>query len=378
MTRRWMGLPPDDPAHLPSVTVDGRGPTARRVRIEDLEQFCQRLELPAVGQLMRPGDAIALLAGRTLRPGTTAYLRLWQRLEAAAAEGRIEVYRLPGMREKRFAFSEVNDLQKAYVQEGVTSAARSRMRSLKGLGARGAALGLASVAEIAESESVDESTVCRWARLGRYGARRIGGCWFLDPVLVEYRHWRDPEHDASRALEERVRSLWLAGVGADQIARDLQLEFPGVTVRHVRSIRRHLRLDHRSDAYGAAMRQQWAEGRRDRIAAKQRIVDVVAELVTSKTRFPAWQAARLLGRHGRRASPEQLRTWSGRALSRAQRKSARSKNADELKDRLSILWSTPMTVEQIARELYTTPGRVKSLRSDLGLPRRSPGRPPRK
>src|SRR5919204_1144253 len=92
VVRGWFRAPADDPSHLSSVLVSVRGPAARRVRLADLQDLAARLSLPTLGELIRPGDAIEIIAGRRLRPGTTAYIRHFQRLESAVLAGHISEY----------------------------------------------------------------------------------------------------------------------------------------------------------------------------------------------------------------------------------------------------------------------------------------------
>jgi hypothetical protein len=122
-----LSAPAGDPMHLPSVVVSGYpGPAPRRVRMADLEHLAARLSLPPVGDLIRAGDAVAILADGALKPNTPIYLRHVTRLYRAARSNRITAYTLPGQRERRYSRTEVQALKAAFDAEGITNARLGR------------------------------------------------------------------------------------------------------------------------------------------------------------------------------------------------------------------------------------------------------------
>jgi hypothetical protein len=129
-----------------------------------------------------------------------------------------------------------------------------------------------------------------------------------------------------------------------------------------------------SPGRGRGIKAQWADGKRDKEAHNERNRQDWRSPKTAVER--ADKSTR--GRHGHELSPEGRARVAGRALSRAQRASDRSRERRKLEERMLEMWPGGKTVAQIAEELGTTPSNVKEMRRRLSLPPRRPGRPPKK
>lgn len=390
--RAMLATSVDDPMHLPSAIVSIRGPAARRVRLADLEDLAVRLSLPPVGDLIRAGEAVAILAGKPLSCETTAYDRHRQRLEAARGE-RLTGYTLPGQRESRYSRREVQALKRALDEEGITPRRTTPSRAVAAAGKRAERLGLISTAAVVEMTGANESTVTWWGRQGWYGAQRIGWGWFFDPAKIAERPPRAKrqaptevtcarcgsavQRKASQVRRARERAE-VAGRGPQFFCTDCWSSGEAFNVRHVG--------EHppsgRSERSSAAIQAQWDAGDRDRSAAAAVMRRTTDEICRSPKRFPAREDARIRKRHGHGLTEEQRRERASRALSRAQRGSARSHATRELENRIRELWDLNLTAEQIGDQLQAEgfgPVSVRyiwKLRERLGLPRRKPGRRP--
>jgi hypothetical protein len=379
------------PDHLPGVRVAVRGHAAVRIRLSDLQDLARRLSLPAPGDAIRPGDAVRILAGKQVGRRTATYMRLYQRLTAATEAGCLTAYVMPGQQQIRYSRSQVHAVRNMFESEGISSKRAPRQRIAAAFAKRIDESLIDSV-EAAALAGVTQDAAREWGQKGRYGARRIDGCWFFDSKKIAERKPRAPRMprvnvecancgDASLRRASLVRR---AEEHAASVGRDPQFFcsdcWTNGAARRLRAVGIRngwtdgsRRVSSRRSS--VAQRAAWVEGRHDRDAAAIIMRRTVSRLLRSPKRRVDWQNARLLKRHGRSLSEDERVRHVRDALSRAQRESDRSRAAREREQRLRELWPTGMTVQRIAEELGTTSSNVKAMRRSLGLAERARGRP---
>ena len=157
---------------------------------------------------IRSGDAIALLAGKTLKTNSTAYIRHQGRLARGAKHGRLTEYRLLGpggvLRHSRYySCAEVLALRDSLERDGFTPAAAPHRRAVQATVKRAESDGLVCLADAAQLAGVTVAAARKWTERGRFGARKIDGLWFFDRAQVtayERRAVRQPPETVTCAL----------------------------------------------------------------------------------------------------------------------------------------------------------------------------------
>lgn len=392
--RGMLRAPESDPCHLPSVFVPlGANGAGYGVRPEDLEQLVARISTPAPlpADAITSGEAIALLAGKTLTVNTTAYIRHQARLARSATHGRLTEYRLLGpggvLRHSRYySRAEVLALRDSLAEVGLTTAATSQRRAVQAVvkrAERGGLIGLAAAAELA---GVGIAAARKWTPRGRFGARKIDGLWFFDREQVAaYQRPapRQPSETVPCAMgcgrsvtlqASRVRKARaVAGAGGHEGLLVFCHECWGT--REARSLahsRCVWRSGYSSPGRSRGLKDQWADGKRDMKAHRERTSQAwrspkqAVERVDKSTR----------ARHGHPLSEERGTEVARAARQRGQASSARSQQTRQLAAKVAELWPTGKTQMAIADELHVTQGRVAQIARELGLPPRSRrGRP---
>jgi hypothetical protein len=341
--------------------------------------------LPA--DAIRSRDAIALLAGKSLKANSTPYIRHQARLMRAARRGQLTEYRLAGPSGKArhlryYSRVEVLALRARLDRDGFTTAAASATRTVRAIVKRAELEGLIPLAAAAELAGVGKAAARKWAAGGRFGACKIDGLWFFERAQVAA--YRRP---APRQPRETVRCAlcgepFLMKAAAARKARtaaaaaesDELLVFCSdcwVTseARSLAHSRRVWRRGYSSPGRSRGIRAQWAEGQRD--------VEAHRERTTARWRSPkkaVEQAERSTqARYGHPLSDP--RKVARDARRRGQASTDRSQQARTLELQVRELWPTGATQMAIANEVHVTPQRLGQIVRDLGLPPRPRGRP---
>ncbi len=391
--REMLRAPESDPFHLPSVFVPlgGRG-GGYRVRPEDLEQLVVRISTPAPlpADAIKASEAIALLAGKTLKTNTTAYIRHQARLARAAMHGRLTEYRLLGpggaSRHPRFySRVEVLALRDSLKRDGFTTAAASQRRAVTVIVKRGEREGLISLETAAELAGVTPAAARKWTQRGRFGARKIDGLWFFDRAQVAAYQRRAPRQHpetipcvmgcgrsvAMTASKARKARELAATAGHEDLlvfCPDCWATPEGRSLAHSRCV---WRRGYSSPGRSRGLAAQWADGKRDK--------EQFAERTRQDWRSPkkAVERARKSteARYDHDLSPDAVTEVARNARRRGQASTTRSASARALAAKVAKLWTTGKTQMAIADELHITQGRVAQIVRELDLPPRRRGRP---
>ncbi len=147
---------------------------------------------PLPADAISTGEAIAVLADRTLKPpsrahpAATAYVRHQQRLVRGAEQGSLTEYKLGPRRPRYWSRAEVLALRDRLAAEGFTDKppVNYHRRTVEAIVKRAERDGLVSVEASAKLAGVTIGAVRKWIQRGRFGARKIGGLWFFDKAQV--------------------------------------------------------------------------------------------------------------------------------------------------------------------------------------------------
>lgn len=384
--RELLRAPQNDPCHLPHALVRCNGGQGYRVRPADLEALAARISTPPLPpDPIRRLEAITILAGKRPR-GATAYGRHAQRLEAAIGRGEVTRYRLLGDHRDRYSRAEVETLRLTLEAAGVGERAARSRRHIAALAKSAEDEGLVDSATAQELCSVSRGTPNEWGRQGWYGARKVGGWWFFErkELPTSSRAPREPSRTipcagkcgrvvtrrASRVRETIARGgrfycdeCWPAArADVIQEARRLAPPRPSAETRQRMSEAHH---------------RAWDEGKRDREAQSTVMRDVAVKLRSSPTRHVE-QVEAMMRARGLALTGARRKELAGRALSRAQRNSGRSRETRRLEQAVAALDAKGMTAPEIHDALQgefqgVTESYVRKIRQRLGLSQRKPG-----
>jgi hypothetical protein len=343
---------------------------------------------PLPSDAIRTGEAIALLAGKTLTQNSTAYIRHQGRLVRSAKHGRLTEYKLGPGRPRYWSRTEVLALRDSLASDGFTDKPPSNYhrRTVEAIVKRAERDGLITIKVSAELAGVTIGAVRKWIERGRFGARKIGGLWFLETAQVAAYQRPAPRQPpetvacalCGESLMLRASHVRRARAAAEAAGGDELLVFcsecwPTPEARSLAHRRRVWRRGYSSPGRAAGLERQWAEGKRD--------VEAHTERTKQSWRSPTATVMRVeksvQARHGHPLSPESAAVIRGRALSRAQRNSDRSRIRRGQEQRMAEMWTAGYTAKEIAEELNTTVSNVKEMRRRQGSPQRQPGRRPR-
>lgn len=391
--RGWLRLAPSERAHLPSVMIVGSGlrsgAPAFRVHPDDVTALAARICEPCLpSDPLTPGEAVSVLAGRDLRRNPTAVGRYRERLAREAERGRLTRYVItdaPRLRaDVRYSRAEVETLAHDGLPHRLERAAAMKARI-----ERNRRDGEVTPAEAAKITGRAIQTVWRWARedADRYGARWEAGQWFFDRSKLPA-----PQLPRQQAKGRVTREIVRCAVCGDEMERyrsetdrtRRRAEAAGRPVRFFcrgclrtpearelsgwresleRRPKRH--SEEARSRMSESQRKAWPDERREqqRSRAQVNLVPISQDPKRNNDRIEA---------------SHQARYGTPLGISWRQRRSDRSRAARRAEERLTELWSTDLTVEQIARELGTSANNVKQMRRRLALPARAPGRPTKK
>ncbi len=335
--------------------------------------------------------AVSILAGKPLKRRTAAaqYGRLAQRLKRAV--GRREVAMRPQGRLRLYREADVRQLAADLAEFGVTphasraQAARARRARVK------REFGLIGVDEAAKRRSVAPGTMRDYARAGRPGAVQIDGEWYFDPEkLLPRIADREPsvtlictqcgcEHTRTASRARATEHPFCSRECLKEHARTAAKKNKVWPVGH-----RASDTDATREKKSQAMHRRWDNGEmedvRPLIAALGN--PATCEEVSGKvhvTRSPkAWPdkvAKYTQTRYGRDLDEEERRKLKSSATSSATKDA--HKAAGEQLDKL-IAWLWPrLTVPKISEWTGKSDSTVRLRASKMGLPPKSPGRPPK-
>lgn len=348
---------------------------------------------PLPADAVRTGEAIAILAGKKLRPNSTAYIRHQARLARSVKHGRLTEYRLLGPagapgRVRHYSRAEVLALRDALARDGFTAAAPSayQQRTVQAIIKRAEREGLVPLATAANLAGVTEAAARRWAEKGRFGACKIDGLVFFEKAkVIAYRRpaARQPSEtipcamlcgrsvtmQASRARKAREIA---AAAGHDELLVFCPECWPMPEARCLAHSRRKWRRGYKSPGRSRGLESQWAEGKRDRTAHSER----TSQAWRSPTKAVERTDKSTRARYGHDLSPAAKSAVASKAMSRATKASPRSANTRALAGKVAELWPTGASQMAIGDELHLTPQRVGQIVRELGLPPRPRGRPP--
>jgi hypothetical protein len=350
-----------------------------------MEQSSAPAPLPA--DAIRTGEAIALLAGKTLKQNSTAYIRHQGRLVRGAEQGRLTEYKLGPRRPRYWSRAEVLALRDSLGLDGFTDKPPSNYhrRTVQASVKRAERKGLIYIAEAAELRGVTIGGARKWFRQGRFGACKLGGLAFFNKAAVEAYRRRTPRQPpemvpcfcCGERFPMKASKARKARAAAKKAESDKLLVFcpecywTKPEARKLAHSRCVWRCGYPSPRRAAGIKRQWAEGKRDR--------EAYAESNRQTWRSPKEAVKRADAstrkRYGHPLSDP--RKVERNARRRAQAASDRSQQTRTLELKVTELWATGATQMAIANEVHVTPQRLGQIVRDLGLQPRPRGRPPR-
>ena len=358
-----LSAPPDDPFYLPHVRVRSCGRTglAYRVRPDDLEALAARISTPPLPpDPIRPRDAIAVRAGERVRGGSRRY----------------STYASQLVRDPR--------VTRYVLRNGAVRYSRAEVEALNRSPARAKRLeaeGLVNSAKAAALTGYTAATVVRWGQKGLYGARKVGGAWWIprDQLPPKHKRTASPPMEVSCSVchEGMTRK-------ASEVRRTLARDGGRIFCPKCWAARREEVLKANRTfpeptpetraKMSAAQRRTWQEGKHDLAH-----MDVMRERLEEVFKSPSRNIERAnrvsLGRGGNGLTEERKSELAKRTRRRAQRDSPAAVEADEHRDRTAEMHAQGLDLGEIAEELCVAIQTVKRYLAECGsLSERSPGR----